>query len=476
VTAVIDAPTERAPAGATPGVGHAAPPSPSVRWLRRLWPVPAVLAVLAAITLVPGWGSSGPAPGEAFVSVDGSARVERVDGTVDVLVGGAGGARPARGTLHAGDRFDLVSGRAELELSGSVRMEAASSADLVMGRIPDLRSGDFLVTGDDSTSVSSGGTRVRFEGRGGEVAGRVTRTSGLSVGLYRGAARVDSAGTTRDLTALRRTDVPALGELTGVQPLRYDPTDAWDRRFLLDAITLDQELAEVLRGLVDSAQRVGGSPADLAQVLGGVEGIAPARELTRLVDPDRPLDDVVLGATISSLGRGGTFADRWRAALRFRDAGATWGLVALDRGVSAKAVLAALDGVVEATPLDFGRSAGTSGGSGSASGGAAGGGTTPATGGGAGAGSGNPGGGSGGGDGGGDGGGGTTTLPQVPTVPTTLPPVTVPPTTDVVGGILDGVGHTASTVVQGVGDTVHDVVNPPPPDDGPDCLLGVLCG
>jgi hypothetical protein len=287
---------------------------------------------------------------------------------------------------------------------------------------------------------------------------------------------VDTAGTIRALHALRRVDVPALGEVTGVQPIRFRADDPWDRRYLAEAITLDGRLAEILPGLMRSASRHGGDAQGLAAMLGRVDGMPSGRQLARLVDPDRPLEDVLLGATIASLADGGPYEARWSAALRFRDAGATWGLVAMDRGVSAEAVLDALRDVVAATPLDFGPTGN----------GVGGGGTTPTTGpagGGSAAGAGGsggpggtsgPGGGGGtdGGDGGGGGGGTGTTTPTLPpvTVPTTptLPPVTT--TTNPVGGLVDGVSHTVTTLV----DTVGKVVNPPP-DAPPDCLLGLLC-
>jgi len=497
VTAVVTRPEGPAPSPAPGPSSRTAAPGPKARWVRRAWPVPAVLAIVAAAAMVPSWGRSGPGRGEAFVTLDGTARVERVDGSAVVLEGGAnaGGTRAAKTTLHQGDTFDLVTGQADLRLSGSVRMDALAGASLVMGARPELRQGDLLVSAQEPTEVTAAGTRVRFDGTDeAPVAGRLSRTAGLSVGLYRGAARVDSAGTARALRALRRVDVPALGEITGVQPIRFRADDPWDRRYLGDAIALDRRLAQLLPGFQRSALHHGGGAQGLAAMLGRVDGMPSARSLTRLVDPDRPLQDVLLGATIASLADGGSYAHRWSEALRFRDAGATWGLVALDRRVSPGAVLDALQRVVDATPLDFG-SAGRANGAGAghgtsstadgAGGGTDGGGATAGPAGSSGPGTttgtgsdGNGDGGSGNGGGGG-GGGGTVTVPTTPTLPPvtvpttpTLPPITT--TTNPVGGIVDGVSHTVTTLVQGVGDTVGKVVKPPP-DDGPDCLLGVLC-
>ena len=460
---LVDTPTE-------PAAPVEAPP---VHWLRRLWPLPAALAIVAVVALVPDWGRAGPAPGEALVSVDGSARVERADGTVERRVGGGTADGPAETTLRQGDGFDLVTGRADLQLNGSIRMQARPGTSLVMGRTPELRTGDLLVTGAEPTSVSSGRTRVRLDGSSSRsVAARLARTAGLSVGLYRGTARIDSAGVAATVHRLRRIEVPALGELTEAQPVRYDTTDPWDQRYLVDAISLDQQLTRLLPGFMASAGPDVGRAANLAALLDPIARMPSRRELARLVDPDRPADDVLVGATISGLDRGGSYADRWRAVFRFRDAGATWGLVAMDRGVGPKLVLDALGQVFEAEDLDFEDQAGVPGDpvideteDGTGDSGAGAGGSDGAQGGG---------GSSGGGS---DGGPVTPTLPPVPTLPPTpTVPVTptLPPVTDPVGGIVDGLGNTVEDVVDGVGDTVDGVLDPEP-DGGPNCLLGVVC-
>ena len=52
------------------------------------------------------------------------------------------------------------------------------------------------------------------------------------------------------MRGLRRVEVPALGELTEPQPIRYDTADPWDQRYLVDAISLDQQLERLLPGFV----------------------------------------------------------------------------------------------------------------------------------------------------------------------------------------------------------------------------------
>ena len=179
-------------------------------WPRRMWPVPAVLAIVAAAALVPSWGSSGPGRGEAFVTLDGTARVERVDGTAVVLEGGnnAGGTRPAKTTLRQGDTLDVVTGQAELRLAGSVRMEAAAGSSLVMGARPDLREGNLLVQAQEPTVVTAGGTRVRFDGTDdGPVRDACLARRGCP-SASTGAARAWTAPGPSARCALRRVDVP----------------------------------------------------------------------------------------------------------------------------------------------------------------------------------------------------------------------------------------------------------------------------
>ena len=55
-----------------------------------------------------------------------------------------------------------------------------------MGAQPDLREGNLLVSAEEQAMMTAGGTRVRFDGTGDRpVAGRLSRTAGLSLGLYR---------------------------------------------------------------------------------------------------------------------------------------------------------------------------------------------------------------------------------------------------------------------------------------------------
>jgi hypothetical protein len=131
--------------------------------------------------------------------------------------------------------------------------------------------------------------------------------------------------------------VAAFGVLpASPSPLEYREADAWDRRYLGPAIEIGLELQRRSDGF--SAQ------------LRPDEGLTPG--FYEILLPDLPADafercraalggslgegrrpgEVLVGSSLALQGRRGTFAERCRDAFAFRDAGATWGLVALDQG------------------------------------------------------------------------------------------------------------------------------------------------
>ena len=324
-----------------------------MKFLRRAWPVPALVVVAVLAVLLPSWGDGGPGPGEADVSMSGTAVVHRRDGSSDRVDG--------RTTLRRGDTIEVTSGRATFELAGGVGLEGrAGSAGrhrrgttVRMGAVPSLEAGRLLVTAEHRARISSAGTTVSLAAVGDEPAAlKASRAVGLSVGVYRGRSSLDSAGERRNLGALRRMEVAAAGELPQApSPLRYLATDGWDRRFLGPAVALDGQLRSLLAGYrAASTGAPGASVRYLRSVLPALEGEA---SLARLVSGRRAPDDVLVGAAIASLGEDGSFADRWRAVFSFHDDGATWGLVALDQAVPTDDVVDTLVGALNGTDFSF---------------------------------------------------------------------------------------------------------------------------
>ncbi|CAN5795691.1 hypothetical protein BH10ACT1_BH10ACT1_35090 [soil metagenome] len=413
--------------------------------------VAAVLAVAIGAAVVRGADDSGPGPGEALVEVDGTVVVHRAGGAVDTVTD--------RTRLEPGDRLRVRSGSAELELADDVRFSAVEATggrpatDVQMAAVPLLRSGPLLVVAPGGITVRSGAGEVRV---GAEGAARLTRTAAVSVDVFRGRAVLASAGASRSVPALRNGDIVAAGELSRSRPVGYRSSDAWDRRFLSPALSLDRELASLVPGM----RADGLDGAALAERLRS-EGHAAvsATALRSLISQRSGALDAAVGTAVVGEGEGSSYRRRWDRAFGFHDAGAGWGLVAIDLGADPDAVIdvlsralrgsgstpgAGVDGEVASGAIDpsTGLPTGT-GAAGGTAGGTAGGGIA--------------------GTGGGD--SPTTASPATPitvpgvtvpgvavpgvTVPVTLPGVTLPPITapnvpvvttltSVLGGIIDG--------------------------------------
>ncbi len=325
-----------------------------MKLLRRAWPVPALVVVAVLAALMPSWGDDGPGPGEADVTVSGSAVVRRRDGKVERV--------EDRTTLRRGDTIEVTSGRAGFELADGVSLEGRAGGagrhhrgtTLRMGAVPSLEAGELLVTAERRARITSAGTTVALMADADPPAAlRASRTVGLRVSVYRGRSALDSAGQRGTIRALRRMEVAAPGELPrAAAPLRYLADDPWDRRFLGPAVALDRQLRSLLAGY--KAARAGAAGARSARYLRSVvPDLVGEPALTRLVTGRRAADDVLVGAVIASLGERGTFAERWAAVFAFHDDGATWGLAALDQGVDADDVVDAVVLAVNGTDFPF---------------------------------------------------------------------------------------------------------------------------
>jgi hypothetical protein len=287
------------------------------------------VALLGLALLAPAACSDdGPGAGEARLQVDGEAVVERADGDREVVTDGD--------DLGEGDRVTLTSGRGELLMADGVRLELREGrtgddapTSVVVGAVPVLESGDLLVTAPDIAALEVDGTSVWVS----EGAARLRRGFGMSVASYDAAVLLDSAGQERDIPALRQMAVPDLGRPPSLErPLAVDETDPWDRRYLGAAIDLGQELETLAAGLFANLPPDRVRSAEFFRfVLPGLDDEPAFTDA--LIDPARDSPETLLGAAISDLGQRGDFDTRWEEVFAFRDAGATWGLVALDQAV-----------------------------------------------------------------------------------------------------------------------------------------------
>ena len=209
-----------------------------------------------------------------------------------------------------------------------------------------LLAGDVLaITGSSDLTVSVGDIGVVVRG-----AAQVSRGHSVVVSTYTGSADVTVAGQTLTVPALRQAIVPASGPVPPAPtPVVYDAGDTWDLRYLGDAIALGNELDARSQGFSAQVGPTDGRTADFFRRL-----LDPLAQQPSFTDGslagDRPPGETLVGAAIAVEGTMGTFEERWTEVFAFRDQGASWGLVALDQGVTRSPLVALVDGGIGRGP------------------------------------------------------------------------------------------------------------------------------
>lgn len=324
--------------------------------VRRLGLAAGAVAVLGiALALWRAFGPGGDDGRTARLAVDGTAEVTLADGRVELESGSR--------DVELGERITMVDGTAVLTLDGaSFHLRDALDLDgaageptsLVVADAPDLTAGAVLVEGSQRTPVVVDDALVTVD-RGAAQVGR--EATGASVRAYVGRVGVSPADGVGDrvgaVEALRSLSVTAGPSVAGdTPPLSFRPADPWDRRFLGDAIAFGDELERKAIGLVQNLPARAEVDADFLRRtipdLGRQEGFN-----ARLVEPDREPAETLIGASIVALGRSGGVPVRWAEVFRFREAGAHWGLVALDQGVNEQPALELIDDAIGREELAF---------------------------------------------------------------------------------------------------------------------------
>lgn len=277
------------------------------------------------------------------------------------------GAEPDAFLKLEGDEKQIV----ELQSATQITIGSARSATLEIGRA-------LGQAGDGQPfTIESRGTSVRVAAAG---VARVERLLGaLRVGVYRGSAQVELLG--------RGVDVPALREvvISGGVPLEREPrpltllaTERWDRRLLGDVLDFDRELAQFGSGF---NAEFGARP--LAPRFFSAFVVLPSLSFLRpelpTTEPSEVLVGVVFAEQLSTRAGGpSTLPAFFEELLGLRDQGASWGLIAKEKGLDLRL---ALQGVLDAirrgtapTPPVGTGGGGNSGGGGNGGGG---GGSTP---------------------------------------------------------------------------------------------------
>lgn len=275
------------------------------------------MIVVGALAGAWACGRDEPAIGEARLVVHDESRVLVSSLERRPTVGKTGDV------IRGGDRVRVARGGATLEMADDASLELRSGSEVVMGRRPELRRGDVLVTTDETPlAVATDHAEAWVEG-----VVRLRRSLAVSAAAYRGQVHVNSAGRGLDVPALREVSVPARGLVPGrTTPITYRHGDAWDRRFLGAAMELGEMLEARSRGFSAQARR--GLPVTLAELVAPVSG-----GRTEMVTAgDRAAGERIVGAAVAAAA-GGEFSRRWADVFSFRDEGAPWGLVVLDQKI-----------------------------------------------------------------------------------------------------------------------------------------------
>jgi hypothetical protein len=298
----------------------------------------ALLAVTLVAVLLAGCGD-GPDGDTYVLDVHGAAVV-----TAPRQALGSGKHR-----LKVDQTVTVTEGSAVLGLPGETSLELRAgkrNSTVKVAARPTLLDGDALaVAGSgDELELSAGGARFALH----DGAARVRRSAGVTFAVYQGGASVESLGARRrSVPALRQVTVSDSGAVPReAVPLVYDRADPdrWDVRYLNDAIDLGGQLERRVRVLNARPTNGGFGPADLRLVVPALrtaKGFASVR-----LTEGRSVGETIVGASIALGGRG-SLSDRWDAAFKLRDAGADWGLVALDQRARRASVLNVLNGVLD---------------------------------------------------------------------------------------------------------------------------------
>ena len=300
-----------------------------------------VAAVAFVLLLAPACDRTSPRT-VGRLAVDGRAQVATSDGNLEEVT-------RAR-TLKAGEEVTMVDGTGVLSLGDGRSLELRKGTVIRLGlhtapmggEVPrgELVNGDVLVrTENDPATVVAGDTTVEVNPLS---AARVSRNLAIVVGVYRGAAGIETAGRPASVPALRQRTVPAPGLPSRPTPLTFSASDPWDQRFLGEAIDLSNRLVETSRGFTNPPGFAPGSSVALFLEILPRLAVQPGFDAS-LVDPTRAPGETFVGAAIALEGTRSTFPERWASVFAFHEDGAPWGLVALDQGVSAAPLLATIE-------------------------------------------------------------------------------------------------------------------------------------
>jgi len=290
--------------------------------------------------------------GEGRLTAHGRAAITALDGARREVTGVV--------ALHSGDTVEALDGAMTIDLPDGSTIEGrpayrtSAATRVKIARPAELLDGDLLVVAKNGTDVLAAGNRIRLDPSSGTPnAMRASRSLAVDTSVFRGSATLDSAGQMRPIPALRALDVSALGRPPMTpSPLDLDENDVWVRRFLGDAIDLNHTLDQYIASSVTLGTANASTPTYYKTLLPSLAN-EPALTADLLTKTRHAPIDTIIGGAIAGLSRKGDFVKRWNDVFAFKDAGARWGLVALDQNVDSSALLREVQSALNTVPLSF---------------------------------------------------------------------------------------------------------------------------
>lgn len=294
----------------------------------------AVAAVVLAVVLA-------PPSGDVFMSGE-FGRVSA--GVVELQQGGTWTVLPVGAVVPDGATLRTTEDEGELEVRGGT-LSLSRWVELdVDGEVLDLSRGEVLLEAERTYTVRFGALVGSGRGTWRVSAGGVARFA-----VYDGGAAVRQPEVAEDLALGSLREAPVFeGAVGTVQPLRYLPSDPWDARLLAEAIRIDRLLAATERGLT---ARYGTAPQtpDFYGDFTRFEGLLrhlPALAVTEDDGRYGPPAETLVAMMVAELLVAEVPLAADDAAARIdtlRSAGAEWGLIVREHGLTA----ADLDRTVE---------------------------------------------------------------------------------------------------------------------------------
>jgi hypothetical protein len=282
-----------------------------------------VLAIVAVMGLVAAGCSGGD-------DLDGAAARMSAGGTLDIAVDDGWSPATVGDTIPDGGRVRTGTAEARLELRHGEVWLAPHSMAVVTMDVVDVIRGDLL--------VASGGTlaarwaEVEIDGQG---VFRLTPGVAPVARVYGGEGEVRRPGERRSVPALRQVNLAA-SRLPAPVPLDYETADPWDRALLPLAVTFDEEISRIGRG-IDRQHGVEPQDAAFYATFAAVdETVIPIlASASRLLTEKGfgPPSDALLTLFMAEVVAAVEETDLATAAQRVsrqRSAGARWGLLALE--------------------------------------------------------------------------------------------------------------------------------------------------